>query len=351
MEMTGRTRTGIELPVYKEHIDLTAHQFAEAVEDAWSYTPLQTQEGFGRVMGDLWVVGDWLFSDVHMPPALHHTERCHIFDGSTHLNLERLVFGIERGREENDQNILQGPGEIHGSDDYQLYKSVTTERRSHNVTAPRAQLDASEDAPFEFEDIKVKTAIGQLVFAEWDAIYVALHRGDGVLPESQLMRLAACLKIATGAHPQREDVRAHARDALFRQICRFIEAHLEDPDLSTNALLDQFGVSRATLYRMFESLGGVRNYVTERRAASALFFLSKSEGRRGFVQAACERWGFSSPANFNRTIQRLFGNSPKALLFARDAADRGALSLTNFVQDYCALRYHGDGDGLQALAA
>ena len=167
MEMTGRIKTGIELPVYKEHIDLTAHQFAEAVEDAWSYTPLQTREGFGRVMGDLWVVGDWLFSDVRMPPALHHTERCHIFDGSTHLNLERLVFGIERGREENDQNILQGPGEIHGSDDYQLYKSVTTERRSHNVTAPRAQLDASEDAPFEFEDIKVKTAIGQLVFAEW----------------------------------------------------------------------------------------------------------------------------------------------------------------------------------------
>ncbi|MEO0452294.1 MAG: AraC family transcriptional regulator, partial [Pseudomonadota bacterium] len=292
-----------------------------------------------------------LFSDCVLPPALHHTERRHLFDGSTHLNLERCVFGHERGREEDGKNLIQGPGEIYFSDDYRLYDSHSTERRAHNVTAPRALLGVSEDAPFEFQDITERTAIGRLVFAEWNAIFEALQRGDNALPQSQTERLAACFKIATGVHPQREDVRAHAREALFRQICGFIEARLEDPNLSTSTLLSQFGVSRATLYRMFEPLGGVRNYVTERRAASALFFISKSEGRRGFVQAACERWGFSSPANFNRTIQRLFGNSPKALLFARDAVDRKALSLTNFVEAYCAHRYQGGGDGLSALAA
>lgn len=351
MEIWSQSEPGIRPPVYQEHIDLTAHQFAEAVEEAWYYTPLQTKDGFGRTIGDLWVVGDWLFSDVYMPPALHHTERCHLFDGSTHLNLERLIFGTERGREENDQNLLQGPGEIHCSDDYQCYESFTTERQSHNVTVPRAQLGVSEETPFEFPDIRQNTAIGQLVFAEWDAIYAALDRGDRALSHNQLDRLAACLKIAMGANPQREDVRAHAREAIFREICRHIETNLEQRDLSTETILDQFGVSRATLYRMFEPLGGVRNYLTERRAASALFYISKNEGRRGFVQAACERWGFSSPANFNRTIQRLFGNSPKALLFSRDSADREGLSLTNFVQDYCAVRYQGDGDSLQALAA
>jgi hypothetical protein len=243
MEKTGRTKTGIELPVYKEHIDLTAHQFAEAVEDAWTYTPLQTREGFGRVMGDLWVVGDWLFSDVRLPLALYQMEKRHVVDGSPHVNIERHIFGAERGRSENDQNILQGPGEIYFCDDHRRYESILSERRVHSVTGTRASLGLSDHEPIELADITEETPIGQLVFAEWDAIYAALHRGDGALPENQLMRLAACLKIATGVHPQREDVRAHAREALFRQICHYIEAHLEDPDLSTNALLRKTFIS------------------------------------------------------------------------------------------------------------
>lgn len=212
-ELRLKGEPGALLPVYKEHIDLTAHQFAEAVEDAWIYTPLRTKDGFGRVIGDLWVVGDWLFSDCVLPPSLNHTEKCHIFDGSTHLNLERFVLGHERVHEENGDNLLQRPGEIYFSDAYQRYEAHATARRSHNVTVPRAVLGVSEDAPFEFQDITERTGVGQLVFAEWNAIYAALHRDDPTLPKSQTDRLAACLKIATGVHPQREDVRAHARDA------------------------------------------------------------------------------------------------------------------------------------------
>ena len=69
------------------------------------------------------------------------------------------------------------------------------------------------------------------------------------------------------------------------------------------------------------------------------------------MQAACERWSFSSPANFNRTIQRLFGNSPKALLFSSDSIERQRFAPTDFIEDYRAVRYHGDGDSLAALAA
>ncbi len=140
------------------------------------------------------------------------------------------------------------------------------------------------------------------------------------------------MKIALGVNPQREDVRAHAREALFRHICRFIETHLEHPDLSAKMILNQFGVSRATLYRMFEPLDGVRNYVTYRRAMCALYFISQNQGQRGVVQEACERWGFSSPANFNRTIQRLFGNSPKALLSGERIFKHGARLLSYYFQ-------------------
>ena len=65
MERTELHAAGAMLPVYKDHIDVTAHEFAEATVDAWYYTPLQTKDGFGRTIGDLWVAGDWLFSDFH----------------------------------------------------------------------------------------------------------------------------------------------------------------------------------------------------------------------------------------------------------------------------------------------
>lgn len=350
MERSELRATGTILPVYSDNFDLTPQAFAELVHDAWYYTPLQTKTGFGQVQGDLWAVGDWLFSNVHLPPALYQTERCHILEGSTHFNLERLIHGQERGRFSDDRNLLLKPGEISFCDEDLPYQSHVSERRVHSVTVPRNLLGLPEEGAVTAPNIQAGTPIGRIIFAEWDAIYHALERGAQTMEQSALERLAACIKISMGTHPQREDVRVHARDALFRQICRYIEAHLEDASLSTNTLLDQFGVSRATLYRMFEPLGGVRNYVTERRAASALFFISKSDGRRGLVQAACERWGFSSAANFNRTIQRLFGNSPKALLFARDAGVGAALSLTEIARDCVAVRYQVDGDAVPIAA-
>lgn len=347
--MTGAER--VMLPIHREHVDVTAHEFAVGTANAWHLTPLQTKDGFGRVGGTLCVVGDWLLSEISMPPALLQIDSCHLVEGATHIDLERYTSGEERGREAGDNTLQSKPGSIQFCDQQHSLESIASARCVQDITLPRALLDLPEDESVTAPNLTATSGIGQLVFAEWDALYDHIKSGARALSQDQLNRFASCVKIAMGLNPQREDVRAHARDALFRQICRYIEAHLEDPHLSTSMILDQFGVSRATLYRMFEPLGGVRNYLTERRAAAALFFLSKSQGRRGFVRGACERWGFSSPANFNRTIQRLFGNSPKALLFSRDGVGRNANVANDFVTDFLAIRHNGGTDALDAVAA
>ncbi|MEL6723878.1 MAG: AraC family transcriptional regulator [Pseudomonadota bacterium] len=341
----------VMLPIYKEHVDVTAHEFAAGTAVAWHLTPLQTKDGFGRARGVFCMVGDWLMSESCQPPALIEMGTRHLVEGATHVDLERYVSGEERGREGEDKTLLNRPGTLQFCDQQQTLKSIASTRCVQDITLPRALLDLPEDEPVMVPSVTPASAFGQLVFAEWDALYDHLKSGALAFTQSQLDRFAACVKIAMGLNPQREDVRAHARDALFRQICRYIETKLEDPHLSTSTLLDQFGVSRATLYRMFEPLGGVRNYLTDRRAGAALFFLSKSNGRRGFVQAACERWGFSSPANFNRTIQRLFGNSPKALLFAREGIGRNSYDANDFVTDFLSIRHDGGTGALDAAAA
>ena len=348
-DMTGASRASAS--VFREDVDVSAHVMAEATADIWEMTPLQDKNGFGRAVGSIWMVDDLCWSEYLMPPALITMDSRHTRDVGSHIMLERWISGEERGVRSDGEYSCSGPGMIDFFHQELQIKSVCTWRLVQDLSVPRELLGLPLDDAIQPPEILESSAIGQLVFAEWDDLFTDLKSGLSQLSKVKLDRTLACVKIAIGVHPQREDVRKQARDAIFRQICRFVEQNLEDPNLSTNLILDQFGVSRATLYRMFEPLGGVRNYVTERRAASALFFISSSEGRRGFVQAACERFGFSSPANFNRTIQRLFGNSPKALLHGREGAGRDISSLSNFIHDYLDVAYNGVGGGLPDLAA
>lgn len=347
-QMTGTP--GAIVAVYSESVDVSAHVLAEATSDVWEMTPLQGKNGFGRAVGTNWMFDDWCISDYQLPPALFSLDSRHAQDAGSNILIERWVAGEERGFSNQTGTFLNRPGKISFFEQEQEFESIASARHVQSLTLPFEQLDLLSANPSNLPDIQQSSAIGRLVFTEWDDLITDLALGRGQLSNVKMARLAACVKIAIGVHPQREDVRNHARDAVFRQICRFIEENLEDPNLSTRLLLDRFGVSRATLYRMFEPLGGVRNYLTHRRAASALFFISGSEGRRGFVQAACERFGFSSPANFNRTVQRLFGNSPKALFDHQSGAQHDASSLTDFIHSFLDVAYNGISDGLPDLA-
>lgn len=344
--MVGRRDATV--PVANETIDVSSHALAAAAADVWEITPLQGKDGFGRATGDLWFADGWTFMDTVLPPVLFTMDARHSQAYGSQVAIERWVYGEEQGIGADGESYRSVAGELNFLDQECHFQSVASQRRIQTIALPRTLLGLCEEAPVVEPSITQGSAIGQLVFAEWDDLYADLQSEDRFLTRSNMHRMVACLKIALGVNPQREDVRAPAREALFRHICRFIEANLENRDLSTEMILNQFGVSRATLYRMFQPLDGVRNYVTYRRATAALYFISQNRDKRGVVQEACERWGFSSSANFNRTIQRLFGNSPKALLDGERILKHGARWLAHYFRQ----TYNGeiaDGPGFAVV--
>ncbi|MEM7638432.1 MAG: AraC family transcriptional regulator [Pseudomonadota bacterium] len=131
----------------------------------------------------------------------------------------------------------------------------------------------------------------------------------GLMQRLLTMVRAILLMPQRGLSPRRA-----ARQSQLRQILHFIELNLGRLDLSAETLLPEFGLSRATLYRLFEPQGGVRNYIVNRRLFRALLEIADAPSRRGKIQLAAKRWGFSSPSNFNRSVQHVFGASPGALL-------------------------------------
>ena len=96
------------------------------------------------------------------------------------------------------------------------------------------------------------------------------------------------------------------------EITRFIESRLQDPALGAAMLADRFAMSRATLYRHFEPLGGVSDYVRRRRLSHAALELSTSNGRRRKIGDIAFRWGFANEQSFARAFKAHFGLSPGA---------------------------------------
>ncbi len=102
---------------------------------------------------------------------------------------------------------------------------------------------------------------------------------------------------------------------------RLIQANIADPGLSVPAIISTVGISRASLYRMFESQGGVARFMQ-------LCRLEHLQGRlddRSFDGCSLAELapgsGFSGESHASRLFKQAFGVSPGAY---RAASIRGA---------------------------
>ena len=115
--------------------------------------------------------------------------------------------------------------------------------------------------------------------------------------------------------PAREGLRRAALDSLKR----LVERHLDSPQLSADFICARSGWSRATVYRLFESEGGLAHYIRQRHLLTALReLMSGRQPHRRILDLAISHQ-FSSEAAFNRAFRRAFGVPPGKI---RDLAAR-----------------------------
>lgn len=121
--------------------------------------------------------------------------------------------------------------------------------------------------------------------------------------------VAACLDGSAADPEQRDRAVATARLAFIR---RDIESRLCDPALNAEDLCRRHGLSRTSLYRLFERMGGVRSYIRERRLTGALRMLLDVGMPERSVSGVGRAFGFSDAADFSRAFQQRYGLSPRA---------------------------------------
>lgn len=88
----------------------------------------------------------------------------------------------------------------------------------------------------------------------------------------------------------------------------FIDNNLAS-DLSSDFIARSIGVSRSSLYRAMQSVGGVETVVTRRRAARMRLLLSRQD-KAELIGTSIRKVGFSSVSHGSRVFKEIYGQSP-----------------------------------------
>jgi AraC-like DNA-binding protein len=123
-----------------------------------------------------------------------------------------------------------------------------------------------------------------------------------------LVALAA--KSTAPALAQDPDVAASPPLATFVTIRRYIDRNLTSPDLSADSIAAEFCLSRASLYRLFEPVGGIAKYIRKARLNRAFQEITAAELSNRRIGHIAYTLGFKNVSAFSRLFQEVYGVRP-----------------------------------------
>jgi AraC-like DNA-binding protein len=106
----------------------------------------------------------------------------------------------------------------------------------------------------------------------------------------------------------------------FETVRRLIEANIEQPDFSIADITGATGISRAGLYRLFESCGGVARFIQMCRLQQLRARLDNRACDQLSLAELAPKLGFSDESHASRLFKQAFGVAPGAY---RAASIRG----------------------------
>lgn len=111
--------------------------------------------------------------------------------------------------------------------------------------------------------------------------------------------------------------------ALIQKAFAFVDEKLADKNLTPQRIGKHLGMSRSSLYRLFEAHGGVHTVVLQRRLDRAAQALFSDRSTKPAWRDIADRHGFASYSHLSRAFRTCYGMSPRAF---HDLACRGERS-------------------------
>lgn len=186
---------------------------------------------------------------------------------------------------------------------------------------PYARLGLDPAGFARFASYDTRSGIGIVVTYAIRSFFEALPTMTVQEAEAALPMLEGLFKAMLDHGTPSDIAYAALEHACAPSMRDFVRKHLSDPSLSARRLQAAFGVSRATVYRSFESEGGVVRFILEERLKAAHRKLSASTEQRGLVGRTAEELCFADTATFSRAFQKHFGMRPSEVVGATSTRD------------------------------
>ena len=265
-------------------------------------------EGLKRVRA--WPTEKAIFSDTLIEPHVTKREPYHVRNFAKPTLVTRMHALGHSSTEVRSDAYITSPGDLNVVDFTETYSSISTRVRFFTfvVSHEAVNYDPSVHAPH----IRMSPTGPQ--GAALASAFLRIMKGLPVFTVKEaeaavdyfLSLFARMLELSLEEKALPPDP-AQKRQAEIRA---FVENHLLSPDLGPGMLADEFGISRATVYRDIEEMGGLQRYIVRRRLEEACKELAFGPDVRGIIGEVANRWHFSSTAHFSREFGRRFGFSP-----------------------------------------
>ena len=282
----------------------------ETAASVWEISSITDATFYAQV--DAFHAGDLMFGSV--VSCAQKTQRNAALIGADSLDYYLMQFYVDGSRVAKTRNGEQvfANGDMLMVDMSQPIETVSTAYRTVDLVLPRRVLEPLLIDP--------DAHAGQRLLAQdpLTALFrnhlMALYSNAPNMTEAQAFAtqgatLALAAAALNGAISQEHA--ASVRAAAWLAVRSYIEDHLRDRSLSVDQTALEFGISRATLYRMLERRGGFVNYVRQRRLHRCREDLIEPSLVHLSISEVAERWGFNNPSAFSTAFKDAFGMGPR----------------------------------------
>lgn len=295
-----------------EGLDLSA-QFA-----VWhdSFAPMLELTQTGNIEAGfqgrqkIWDLGNLVFAEIS-------TDELGFSSLPGHVRREPLdhwtVTLLKSGRIRTDyarRTFTAGPGEVQIHSLGRSFSGDVSKSEILMLFVPRDFSHESAVALSAAELSKLGTGMGHL-FSDY---LVGMASRLPMLTQAELPDLVSATNamILACVSPSADNVEAADEPittVLLEKARQLVQKRLFDPDLASETVRRELGISRTRLYNLFEPFGGVMHYIQHRRLLGAHSSLTDPNDQRLILEIA-EKHGFSDGAEFSRAFKRAFGYSP-----------------------------------------
>jgi AraC-like DNA-binding protein len=243
-------------------------------------------------------------------------------DGLNHYHIGLQVSGRIVGRL-GEHDIVIGPGDIVLLD-FARQVALQAERCEMLVIGvPREAIELNIP-PGEHHGLVLRgeTGLGSLL---GDHMRSLIARLPAMTAEEATAAAAGSVGMIAACFQPTAATFARAQPALLEsllsRIRRHIALNLRAGPVGADEICNEFHISRASLYRLFEPFGGVASYVQNQRLSHVFTALMNPLQNHRNISEIAYDWGFTSESHFSRAFRKAFGMTPRD---ARSAMQDGA---------------------------